>query len=43
MHSIMEQQARQLVNARQVSTDGAARKAAILAQYSQVSDGEEYP
>ena len=43
MHSIMEQQAKQVVTSRQVSSDAAARKAAILAQYAQISDGEGYP
>lgn len=40
MHNIMEQQTKQVVVMKKVDTEAAQRKAAILAQYAQISDGE---
>jgi hypothetical protein len=40
VHSIMEQQTKQNVVTKKVDAEASQRKAAILAQYAQVSDGE---
>ncbi len=44
MHSIVEQQQQAYsVQTKSVSAEEKARKAAILAQYAQVCDGDAYP
>jgi len=43
IHNLIAKQTEEAVIKKQVDGDGSERKKAILAQYADLSDGEEYP